>query len=113
MRVKKERAGDEAEAVVAYNHASERQGNTALYVERGRQFQNATGEELRALYIEELRVWASTPPPWRPFIRFDDIQSELDLRGIEVSGSDVEVHLKTLVRTIKSYAKENRLFWTI
>ena len=55
---------------------------TQSYVERGRQFENATAEELQTLFVQVFRDWrADLWGEGRP--RVQDVSAEYTLRGVD------------------------------
>jgi hypothetical protein len=55
---------------------------TRSYAEHGRQFENATDEDLQALFIQMFRIWGADPW-WEGRSRLDDVHAEYKLRGVE------------------------------
>ena len=56
---------------------------TQSYVERGRQFENATAEDLQALFVQAFRDWRANL--WRDGrrTRVADVSAEYTLRGVD------------------------------
>src|ERR1700722_16866358 len=62
--------------------ASSDMKQTQSYVDRGRQFKNATDEDLQTLFVQMFRIWGADPW-WEGPSRLDGVHAEYKLRGVE------------------------------
>ena len=63
---------------------------TQSYVERGRQFENATDEDLQALFIQAFRDWRANLWEDGRRSRVADVSAEYTLRGVDPPHALVE-----------------------
>ena len=74
--------GDFESRVVEFAMASWDMQRTQSYVERGRQFEGLTSEDLEALFVQTFRIWR--PDLWgEGRSRVGDLSAEYTLRGVD------------------------------
>ena len=66
---------------------------TQSYVERGRQFENATDEDLQALFVQAFRDWRANLWEDGRRSRVADLSAEYTLRGVDPPYAFVEADL--------------------
>ena len=93
---------DEAENCVRFMITDSRHKEIQSYVERGRTFQNESEEYLVEEFVLEMKKWASTPPPWELPVRMNDIESECNLREIDLPWERVEQYWNTIVEKVRA-----------
>jgi len=87
---------DEIKAFVTYLAAKDSNANIESYVKRGRKFQALDDDELRTVFVEQMRKWALAPPPWTFLERLRDADSEFELRNLAVPFADVTDYIEKI-----------------
>src|ERR1700733_4551542 len=73
---------------------------TQSYVERGRQFENATAEDLQALFVQAFRDWRANRWEDGRSSRVADVSAEYTLRGVDPPHGLVEDDLLEIGSTV-------------
>jgi hypothetical protein len=73
---------------------------TQSYVERGRQFENATDEDLQALFVQAFRDWRANLWGDGRRSRVEDVSAEYTLRGVDPPYALVEDDLLEIGSTV-------------
>jgi len=72
---------------------------TQSYVDRGRQFKDATAEDLQTLFVQMFRIWGADPW-WEGRSRLQDVEAEYKLRGVEPPFALVKDDLEKAISAI-------------
>ncbi len=96
----------DAKGLVAFMLADDQQQNVVSYLERGRKLENVTDQYLEEHFIEEVRQWAKTPPPWQPFDALNDIISECFLRGFNLPVEPVRAYFDQINAVVEATPRD-------
>jgi hypothetical protein len=72
---------------------------TQSYIDRGRQFKDATAEDLQTLFVQMFRIWGADPW-WEGRSRLGDVEAEYKLRGVEPPFALVKDDLEKAISAI-------------
>jgi hypothetical protein len=99
MARKSKREEDIGSRAAQFAMASGDMRRTQSYVDRGRQFKDATTEDLQTLFVQMFRIWGADPW-WEGRSRLEDVEAEYKLRGVEPPFALVKDDLEKAISAI-------------